>query len=489
MDELAPGSNCWRIERAGRARVIVDAADYFACIREAMLLAKERIFLIGWDFDTRIKLLRTRRKKGDPPVELGAFILWLADTRPDLEILILNWDMGALKLVGRGRSLFTAARWAMHPRIHFKLDSAHPPGCSHHQKIVAIDDSLAVCGGIDMTADRWDNRSHDDDDRGRKRPNGKPYPPWHDATMMLDGPCASALAELGRARWERAGGDPIVPCAVAAPLWPAALEPHFDNVEIAIARTVAAYDGAPEISEIETLYLEQIAAAKHFIYAENQYFASRKIAEAIAKRLAEPDPPEIVLVTALSADGWLEQLAMDSARARLVRAIGEKDANKRFHIFTPQTAGGTPIYVHAKLMIIDDRLLRIGSANWNNRSLGLDSECDVVIDCDREANADACAAIRALRIDLLAEHLGRTPQDIETALDRNPSMAALIEASRRPAARTLERLVLPELGEGEAFVADNVLLDPERPEDFFEPIAKRGLFSRRGVLRKPAKAA
>lgn len=489
MTTPSPGETCWRIERASRARVIVDAAHYFAAIRDAMLLAKERIFLIGWDFDTRIKLLRTRRKKGDPPAELGAFILWLAETRPELEIRILNWDIGALKLLGRGRSLITAARWAMHPRIHFKLDSAHPAGCSHHQKIVVIDDALAVCGGIDMTADRWDRRVHDDDDPGRKRPNGKPYGPWHDATMMLDGPCAAALGELGRTRWETAGGDAFAACAVAAPLWPERLEPHFRDVDLAIARTVAAYDEVAAVSEIEALYLAQIAAAKHFIYAENQYFASRKIAEAIAKRMAEADPPEVILVTALSADGWLEQLAMDSARARLVRAIGEKDRARRFHIVTPQTAGGTPIYVHAKLMIVDDRVLRIGSANWNNRSMGLDSECDVVIDCNHAGNGNAATAIRALRFDLLAEHLGRTAAEIEDALGENPSMAALIDANRRPNARTLEPLVLPELGEGEVFVADNVLLDPETPEEFFEPIAKRGLFRRRGPLRKPTEPA
>ena len=134
---------------------MIDAAEYFEAVREAMLNARHRIMLIGWDFDTRISLSKTRRKKGDPPSRLGNFMLWLADQNPDLDIRIVKWNFGALKALGRGMTIVDVARWALHPRIKFKLDSAHPLGCSHHQKIVVIDDKVAVCGGIDMTKDRW----------------------------------------------------------------------------------------------------------------------------------------------------------------------------------------------------------------------------------------------------------------------------------------------------------------------------------------------
>jgi phosphatidylserine/phosphatidylglycerophosphate/cardiolipin synthase-like enzyme len=484
LDFLQPGRNCWALERADRARVIVDAADYFHTIREAMLKAREQILLIGWDFDTRIPLDRPARRKGAPPVRLGKFLLWLAENRPDLKIYILKWDLGALKLLGRGRSIIDAARWALHERITFKLDHAHPAGCSHHQKIVVIDDSLAVCGGIDMTADRWDTPEHLDDDPRRKRPNGKLYGPWHDTTMVVTGPIARRLGDLGRDRWELASGERPPQPSGGSDLWPDELEPIFTDVELAIARTRAAYEDRPAVNEIETLFIDQIAAARRFIYAENQYFASRRIAEAIAARMAEPDPPEIVLVGPLRADGWLEQVAMDATRVRLVRAIGAKDTQNRFRVYSPVTAKGEAIYVHAKLTIVDDIILRVGSANMNNRSMGLDSECDLVLDCRLPENATSCDAIGELRRRLLAEHLGVELETLSAHLAQTGSMIETIAALGGDG-RSLRPLDVTAPDATETFIADNELLDPESPEGFFEPLATRSLFKRRKLL-KPA---
>lgn len=484
MDEARAHESVWRFAKASRAHVVVDAADYFELVREAMLAAECRIMLIGWDFDTRIDIGRKRRKKGDPPNRLGDFLVWLANRRPDLDIRILKWNFGALKALGRGSTIIDMTRWALHRGIEFKLDSAHPFGCSHHQKVVVIDDVFAVCGGIDMTSDRWDTSEHRDGDPRRKRPNGKLYGPWHDATMFVEGEAAGALAELGRNRWERAGGDPMEPCAPrdGSP-WPDRLDAEYRDVEIGIARTRAAYEDCEEIREIEALFLEQIARARRFIYAENQYFTSRRIAEAIALRMAEQDPPEIVIVAPETADGWLEQKAMDGARAQLLRAIGEKDRKGRFSVFVPYTEGGAPIYVHAKLMIVDDELVRVGSANMNNRSLGLDSECDVFIDATRPRNAEAAVPIAKLRVALLAEHCGIDPDAMAALLDSEGSMHAAIAAAGD--GKRLKRLELPELSEAEAALADQEVLDPERAEDLFEPMASPGLFKRSRVLRAP----
>jgi hypothetical protein len=68
---LKSGKNCWRIAKANRATVIVDASDYYRIIREAMLKARYRILLIGWDFDPRIPLDRTSDDHGQET--LGAF--------------------------------------------------------------------------------------------------------------------------------------------------------------------------------------------------------------------------------------------------------------------------------------------------------------------------------------------------------------------------------------------------------------------------------
>ena len=416
-DDSSVEPGVWRYARADKVRVIVDAEDYFDLMQQAMLKARRRILLIGWDFDTRIHLTHGRRWwqrawKREYPSRLGSFIPWLTRHCESLEICILKWGIGALKFAARGSMMFDLVRWAPHKRIHFKFDTAHPVGCCHHHKIVVIDQCLAVCGGIDMTDGRWDTREHREKDGRRRRPGGAEYCPWHDLTMMMEGPIAATLGELGRDRWRRAGGKRLAP--VEPPdrsPWPDGLVPHFENVEIGISRTRAEYCGDPGVAEIEKLFVEQIARAKRFIYAESQYFASRAVAEAMAARLAEPDPPEIVIVHPCTADGWVESTAMDPARARLFDAIRTVDAKRRFHLYVPYS-GETPIYVHAKLLIVDDEILRVGSANFNNRSMGLDSECDVFIDCARPGNGHCGNAIRALRHGLLAEHCGAPEEEM-----------------------------------------------------------------------------
>ena len=475
--ELEAGRNCWRIERASRASVIVDAADYFAAAREAMLAAEHRIMLIGWDFDARIKL------GPDEPMKLGDFVLSLVRRRPGLEVYLLRWDMGVLKTLFRGTTVTTLVRWLLHKRIHTRLDGHHPTGGSHHQKIVVIDDCFAFCGGIDMTGDRWDTRANRDSDPHRVRPGGKPYDPWHDATTALEGPVAAALGELARDRWKCAGGEELPAVKGKADCWPDGLPRQFTEAEIAISRTRPDMPDLPELREIEQLYLDQIAAAERHIYAESQYFASRRIAEAIARRLDEPDGPEIVLINPISADGWLEQVAMDTARARLYQALHKRDPNGRLRLYHPYTAGGVPIYVHAKILVVDDRVLRVGSSNLNNRSLGLDTECDVTIDARRTANAPARPAIRAIRDGLIAEHLGAEPEEVARRIEESGSLIATIE-TLRGTGRSLRPYQVPDLGGVETWLADNEVLDPESPEEMFEGFASRGLFRRfRKTLR------
>jgi phosphatidylserine/phosphatidylglycerophosphate/cardiolipin synthase-like enzyme len=153
------------------------------------------------------------------------------------------------------------------------------------------------------------------------------------------------------------------------------------------------YGGRKAVHEIEKLYLAAIAATKRVFYIESQYFASRKIAEAIAARLSEPDGPEFIVVNPESADGWLEEEVMGSSRARLLRLIERADVHGRFRLYTPVAERGTPIYVHAKVLVMDDRLLRIGSSNLNNRSMGFDSECDLSIEV-RPAAGASCRSSR-----------------------------------------------------------------------------------------------
>ena len=470
MGLFDPGRNCWRIERADKAAVIIDACDYYRVIRQAMLQATQQILIIGWDFDPRIKLDRTEDANRDET--LGAFLLHLAKTKPHVEIRILKWDFGALKTLFRGSAIFWVIRLAMQKAIRFKLDGAHPRGCSHHQKIVVIDDRFAICGGIDMTGDRWDRSAHEDGDPDRVRPNGRPYGPWHDATMAVAGPVAAALGDLGRDRWKRATGERLAPIQGAPDLWPDGLKPHFTGIDLAIARTRADYRGSGAVKEIEALFLDMIASAKRFIYAESQYFASPLIAAAIRARMMEPEPPEFVLVNPIRADGWLEQVAMDGTRVRLAQIIGNSDPANRFRIFTPKTTGGDDIYVHAKVMIVDDRLLKVGSANMNNRSLGLDSECDLAFEARSE---EEVATIAALRTRLMAEHLRREEREVADQFAATGSLLKTIDALGGEG-RTLRLLELEEPSEPGKFIADAELLDPKSPDVMFESMTRRSLF-------------
>lgn len=494
FDDEPEEPGVWRYAHADRASVIVDAADYFALMQQAMLKARHRIFLVGWDFDTRIHLALGRRwfhriLRRNYPRRLGSFLMWLARHRDGLEIRVLKWSLGLFQFFARGYMLVDLARMAAHKGITFKFDTHHPVGCSHHQKIAVIDDKLAVCGGIDMTQDRWDTRDHLERDRRRRRPHGRRYGPWHDATMMFEGEAARVLGILSRERWERAGGENLDQVPIPGEsLWPDALSVQFEDVELGIARTRARYDGLERVCEIEELLLAQIARARRFIYSENQYFTSRRIAEAIGERLSEDDPPEIVMVQPKTAEGWLEQQAMDHARVRMIECLAEFDHKDRFRIYVPHT-GDTPIYVHAKVTIIDDEILRIGSANFNNRSMGLDSECDVFIDCQRPANGHAGPAIAALRHSLLGEHCGLDAEEVARLLERDPSMHRLIAEHGQGEDRSLRAYDVPDLNGVEDTLAESGMLDPERPDEMFEPFAKGGLFRKGSMLRRAARRA
>jgi phospholipase D1/2 len=474
--QLEPARNCWRIARARRAALIVDGCDYFRLLRQSMLKAEKQIFLIGWDLDTRIALDEPGGAD-EPPVHLGPLLSWLVKHKPGLKIYILAWGAMAYSVLGRGTTLARMAAWRATGDIEFRLDSAHPRAASHHQKIVVVDDSLAFCGGIDITAERWDRREHLDDDPGRRRPTTRRrYGPWHDATMAVDGAAALALGDLARLRWE-AATETRLGSAGGGDAWPDELQPDFQDVDIAIARTRARHGRWSEVREIEALFAELVASARRFVYIETQYFASRVVAEAIGRRLGEPDGPEFVVVNPKTGFGWLDESVMGPARAELVKALERKDRYGRFQIYTPVTEGGKDIYVHAKIMIADDLVLKVGSANLNNRSMGLDSECDVLIDARLPANKGARESIARLRCDLIAEHLGVEPAEVAACFKKTGSLIATIERLRG-GGRTLMPFQPPEFGAALTAVAKKELLDPESPDQPFEPLAGNRLLAR-----------
>lgn len=464
---LQPGETCWRHVHAGRMAVIIDGAAYFRAFKQAVLEARHSVLMIGWDFHTGIRLERDGNAIEGVPNTLGAFLSFAVKRNPALHVHMLRWDLAFLKMPMRGNTPAFLLNWLTSRRIHFRLDRCHPSGGCHHQKIVVIDDRLAFCGGIDTTVGRWDTGEHRDDDPRRDEPNGRRYGPWHDVTTALDGDAARALGDLARMRWHAATGKRLTPPPESAETaWPASLAPRFRDLMVGIARTWPATGDLPEIREIEALYLAAIAAARHVIYLESQYFASPRIAEAIAARLAEPAGPDVLVINPKRADGWLEEEAMGSARALLLDDLARIDHGGRLFFATPVNEAGADIYVHAKVLAIDDTLLRIGSSNINNRSMGLDTECDLAIEipADGPDRPDLRAAILDVRDALIAEHLGIDVDALRAAIVETGSVLRACKALNPLTGRRLVPFEAPTINGIEARLAKSGMLDPDRAE-------------------------
>ncbi|GAB3191849.1 phospholipase D-like domain-containing protein [Geodermatophilus arenarius] len=478
---LVPGETCWRIERADRHAVFVDAADYFATLKRAVLRAERRVLFIGWDFDPRIRMdPRTPGRARDD--RLGRVLEHAVRANPRLEIGVLQWDLGMVVALTRRMAPIVLLDRRTPDRLRFTVDTHHPLGGAHHQKIVVIDDCLAFAGGIDVTADRWDTSEHRDRHPLRHRPHTtRLRGPWHDVTSLVSGPAARAIGDLARERWESGTGEHLEPVTDVEACWPEEVETFLTDVDVAVSRTRPEYGGAELVHEIELLWLAVVAAARRTVYVETQYFANRRVAEAIAERLQEPDGPEFVVVLPRSADGWLESKAMDTARVKLFDLVTRADRYDRFRLLVPVTEERRPIYVHAKVTCLDDRLLRIGSANLNNRSMGLDTECDLSIEARTgdPRHDELAAAVLGMRHRLLGEHLGVAPEEVAAAVEEHGgSLVRAVDALMRPAGRSLVAFEAPELDPVERLLAETELLDAEHTPNRWRRV-KRAFAGRR----------
>ncbi|HEY2816408.1 MAG TPA: VTT domain-containing protein [Casimicrobiaceae bacterium] len=464
---LTPGRNCWRIEHADRVAFLVDGEDYFAAVRDALARARRSFFIVGWDIDSRMHLVPGGARDGLPE-PLGDFLNALVAERRGLRGYVLSWDFAMLYAAEREWLPVYKLDWRTHRRLSFRLDDRHPTGSSHHQKFVVVDDAVAFVSGYDLTRARWDTSGHVADDPRRVDHRGQPYAPFHDVGMAVGGDCARALGELARDRWRRATGRQPrrVAQATVDDVWPA-IESDITNIDVAIARTEPAYDGRQSVNEIRNLYIDAIAAVRCHFFAENQYFTSRTLANAFAQRLSEPDPPDIAIVSPYIQCGWLENSTMGVLRARNHRALREADHEGNYRLYSPILPwldhDETCLNVHSKVTIVDDDFAMIGSANLADRSLGIDTECNLAI----EARGDARIrrAIARLRERLLGEHLDCSAEEVAAAMAREGHLHRAIDALADRSNRTL-RAIEPRLDQKlDALVPDHQLLDPEQPID------------------------
>lgn len=455
-----PGRNCLRVARAHRAALLIDGDAYFRAFMKAAERAQQSIMIVGWDFDSRTRLTWDEPPPG-VPVVLGDFLNFLARRRRGLHIRVLDWDFPMVFGLDREFPPLYGTGWRRHRRVDMRYDNTHPPAGCHHQKIVVIDDAVAFSGGLDLTWRRWDTCAHGANDP-RRIADGKPYAPFHDVMLAVDDEAAKALGAIVRERWQTATGKQLAPVSVRQDPWPDGVEPDFRDVDIAVSRTMPGTESRPEVREVEALFLDMISRARRHIYIENQYFTSHRVGELLAARLAEPDCPEIVVVSRLLSHGWLAEATMHALRARLVKNMLEADRNGRFHIYyphIPELPDGTCVDVHSKVMVVDDEWLRVGSANLCNRSMGVDTECDLTIAAD--GRPEISRVIRASRNRLIAEHLGVDPARVEEEIDRRGSMSAAIDALRGEGRALLPMDTMPEWSDAVVSIAE--ITDPERP--------------------------
>jgi phosphatidylserine/phosphatidylglycerophosphate/cardiolipin synthase-like enzyme len=272
-------------------------------------------------------------------------------------------------------------------RIQMQLDANERPMHCHHEKLVLVDDRVAYVGGIDLTSfggNRLDSSSHE----------RRPGVGWHDACLRLEGPIVADVAEHYRLRWRGSLPAPKEPAAAG-------------GLEAQLVRTVPEhrYDGLPrgEFTILES-YLRALRGAERLVYLESQFLWSQQIVEILADKLRHPPSDGFRIVVLLPAK---PNNGADSTRGQLAALVRADDGAGRFLATTISARTGQlsgPAYVHAKIGIVDDRWLTIGSANLNEHSLFNDTEMNIVC-CE-------AAIARRTRLALWAEHLERSVDEV-----------------------------------------------------------------------------
>jgi len=480
-----PGYNCWRVESADRVALFIDNDEAFDALKPLILSARKSIWILAWVFDPLTRLDPDRVKRSRDPTHadrIGLILRRQAALNPALDVRVLTWDMpfpiAASQLFGphRGAAFFAGSR------VKYRLDATLPASACHHQKAVIVDGVTAFVSGGDIGVDRWDDTRHLDSNPLRRLPTGRHYPPRHEVSMLVDGRAGEAMADLFVDRWKASGGDPVErPDRPEETPWPEDLMPDLRRLPIAVARTSAAWQGRPEITECMLLHLSAIRRARRLIYLENQYLTSPIIVEALAERLAEPDGPEVVTVGPARSPSYFDQMTMDSARTAAINRLREVDVHKRFSAFSAHTPGGGPIIVHSKVAIMDDWMLRIGSANLNNRSIGLDSECDLAFEAKSEIERET---VRAFLGRLVGHFIDRSTSDVLEAIAREGGLGAAINALdvKGGPPRRLQPAPVRKLTGVQKFIADWSLGDAIAPDDAWRPWGRRARL-RRDLVR------
>lgn len=396
------------------------------------------------------------------------------------------------------------------------LDMRVRTGGSHHQKFVVIrhpaqpERDVAYVGGIDLGRGRRDDAEHAGDPQAQPMPNVYgPHPPWHDVHQAIRGPAVGDLDTVFRERWEDPSPLSNNPARVVRdllshrditpdPLPPQPADPGAAGTcAVQVLRTYPhrrrnSYPFAPKGERsIARAYLKALRRARSLIYLEDQYLWSADVATYFADALkANPDLRLIAVVPTYPDQSGASTTGENLGRGRALKLLGEV-APDRVAVYGPENRQGTPVYVHAKVCVVDDLWAVVGSDNLNRRSWTYDSELScAVIDEERDAREPVDPAglgdgarvyARNLRLTLATEHLDLEPGQADALCDPEAAFDAFAESAEaldawhrtgrrgpRPPGRLRPYRApkLPPLGGVWADPLYQYLLDPDgRPRD------------------------
>ena len=390
-DVMQPEQRGWwspwiPIRKGNAVDVLIDGVDALAAMQDAIQGAQKSVHIAGWHSSPDFRLTR---EPGSPTLrEL------LADVAERVPVRLLMWAGPPLPAFQPTRKVVKRVRkeFMRDSRVQCELDDRERTMHCHHEKIVIVDGATAFVGGIDFTALQGDRHDH---------PAHPPRGPlgWHDAAIRLRGPAVADVANHFVSRWNEITGDDV-PATTA----PAAA----GDVELQVLRTLPdrTYDFLPNGEyTILDAYLRAFRSAEHFIYVENQFLWSPEVVDVLADKLLHPpsDDFRILLVLPIKpANG------RDTTRGQLGRLTAADDGAARLLATTISANGGdesSAVYVHAKIGIVDDRWLTIGSGNLNEHSLFNDTEMNILT-CDP-------SLARETRLRLWAEHTERSVGEVD----------------------------------------------------------------------------
>ncbi len=432
---LRQGTSCDSVPLVAASGLLVDARDYYLAVHRAIASAEHFVLIAGWQFDSRVALLRGEdTATTDAPAGFLELLREVARARPNLRVYLLAWDYSVVFSLEREWMQKVKFDWTTGDQIRFVFDAQHPPAASHHQKLVVVDGAIAFAGGIDLCESRWDDRKHAPDNPDRVNRSGAACKPYHDLVAYCTGDAVADLAHLFALRWERATGESLAlpsPGDRSSPELEGALPMPARELAISLTFGEHAPSRTPHVEQIKALFEAAIDAARRLIYIETQYFTSQAILMALCARMkaAPRGSLQVVVVMPMVGDTPKETFALGDTQTRVLAGLQAtaRECGQELRILcsVSENALGESVatFIHSKLLIVDDRMLSVGSANCTNRSMSFDSELN--LSWEDEGDGELSAAIARVRGNLLCEHAGI---EREPALERIEGLIVRLDA-------------------------------------------------------------